>query len=109
MTIYSLDVLLFLFGTSLAFSLILRVALTLLHPYSTDDKTSMLMVKKILHSEGHPERFSELHREEKREEGDRGDHEEKRESQRAESNLASNQFPMCSPESGTPREVHGVA
>ena len=27
---------------------------------------------------------------------------------RGESNLASNQFPMCSPESGTPREVHGV-
>ena len=47
MTIYSLDVLLFLFGTSLAFSLILRVALTLLHSYSTDDKTSMLMVKKL--------------------------------------------------------------
>ena len=28
--------------------------------------------------------------------------------QREESNLASNQFPMCSPQSGTPREVHGV-
>ena len=27
---------------------------------------------------------------------------------REESNLASNQFPMCSPQSGTPREVHGV-
>ena len=27
---------------------------------------------------------------------------------RGESNLASNQFPMCSPESGTLREVHGV-
>ena len=25
---------------------------------------------------------------------------------RGESNLASNQFPMCSPQSGTPREVH---
>ena len=33
---------------------------------------------KILHSEGHPERFTELHGEEKREEGDRGDEEEKR-------------------------------
>ena len=107
-TIYSLDVLLFLFGTSLAFSLILRVALTLLHSYSTDDKTSMLMVKKIIHSEGHPERFSELHGEEKREEGDRGDQEKKRRSQRGESSLASNHFPMCSPESGTPREIHGV-
>ena len=60
----------------LAFSLILTVASRLLHPYSTDDRTSRLMVK-ILHSEGHPERFTELHGEEKREEGDRGDQEEK--------------------------------
>ena len=30
----------------------------------------------ILHSERHPERFIELHGEEKREEGDRGDQEE---------------------------------
>ena len=51
----------------------------------------------------------EFHREERREGGDRGEQEERRGSQRAESNLASNQFPMCSPESGTPREVHGVA
>ena len=35
-----------------------------------------------LHSLGHPERFMELHREEKREEGDRGDQEEKRGSQK---------------------------
>ena len=27
---------------------------------------------------------------------------------RGENNLASNQFPMCSSQSGTPREVHGV-
>ena len=27
---------------------------------------------------------------------------------RGESNLASNQLPMCSPQSGTLREVHGV-
>ena len=26
-----------------------------------------------------------------------------------ESNLASNQFPICSPQSGTPREVHRVS
>ena len=32
---------------------------------------------KILHSEGYPERFTELHEEEKREGGDRGDQEEK--------------------------------
>jgi len=32
---------------ALAFSLILTVASRLLHPYSTDDKTSRLMVKKF--------------------------------------------------------------
>ena len=32
---------------------------------------------KILHSEGHHERFTKLHGEEKREERDRGDQEEK--------------------------------
>ena len=65
----------------LAFHLILIVASRLLHPYSSTDKTSRLMVK-ILHSEGHPERFTELHEEEKREKGDRGDQEEKRGSQK---------------------------
>ena len=38
--------------------------------------------EKILHSEGHPERFTELHGEKKREEGDRGDQEEKRGNQK---------------------------
>ena len=55
--------------------------------------------EKILHSEGHPERFTELYGEEKREEGDRGDQEEKRENQMGESKLAINNFPMCSPQS----------
>ena len=32
---------------------------------------------KQFYSVGHPERFTELHREEKREEGDRGDQEKK--------------------------------
>ena len=31
----------------------------------------------VLYSEGHPERFTELHGEEKREEGDRGDQEKR--------------------------------
>ena len=57
----------------LVFSLILTVALRLLHSYCTDDKTYRFLVKKILPSEGHPERFTELHGEEKREEGVRGD------------------------------------
>ena len=50
----------------------------------------------------------ELHREEKREEGDRGDQEEKREIKRGESKLASNHFPMCSPQFGSLRDVHDV-
>ena len=66
----------------LAFSLILTVAPRLLYPYSTDNKTSRLMVKKILHSEGHPDRFTELHGEEKRVPRDTGDQEEKRGSQK---------------------------
>ena len=61
----------------LDFSLILTVASRLLHLYSTNDKTSRLMMK-FFHSEGHPERFTELHGEEKREEEDSGDQEEKR-------------------------------
>ena len=63
----------------LVFSLILTVASRLLHLYSTKYKTSRL---KFLHSEGHAERFTELHGEEKREEGDRGDQEEKRGNQK---------------------------
>ena len=63
----------------------------------------------IIHNEGHSGSFTELHGEEKKEEGDRGDQEEKRGNKKeGESNLASNQFPMCSPQSGTSREVHGV-
>ena len=53
------------------------------------------------------EKRRELQGEEKREEGGRGD-QEKRGNLREESNLASNQFPMCCPESGTLREVHRV-
>ena len=54
----------------------------------------------------HPERFTELHREEKREEGNRGDQEEKGGFKRREPDLASNQFPKCSPRLGTPKEIH---
>ena len=61
----------------LVFSLILTVASRLLHPYSIDDKTARFKEKKILHNEGHPERFAELHGEEKREEGDKGDQEKR--------------------------------
>ena len=65
----------------LDFSLILTVASRLLHLYSTNDKTSRLMMKSFS-SEGHLERFSELHGEEKRDEGETGDQEEKRGNQK---------------------------
>ena len=64
----------------LVFSLIFTVVSRLLLLYSTVDKT--VKDEKFLHSEGHPERFTELHGEEKREEGDRGDQEEKRGNQK---------------------------
>ena len=55
----------------LVFSLIFTVVSRLLLLYSTVDKT--VKDEKFLHSEGHPEKFTELHGEEKREEGVRGD------------------------------------
>ena len=51
----------------------------------------------------------ELYREEKREEGDRGGQEDKRRGiKRREKDPASNQFPKCSPPSGTQKEIHSV-
>ena len=58
--------------------------------------------------EGHPERFTELHGEEKREEGDRGDLKKMRWNQKRREQLASNHFLMCAPHSGPLRDVHGV-
>ena len=63
------------------FHLILTVASRLLHPYSTDGKTSRLMEERfstVRHIQG----GSQRHMEEKREEGDRGDQEEKRGNQK---------------------------
>ena len=49
--------------------------------------------------------FTKLHREEKREEGDRGGQEDKGgEIKSSETDPASNQFPKCSPPSGTHRD-----
>ena len=66
---------------TLAFNIFLTVASRLLYPYSTDDETSLLMVKK-LSTVKEPKRFTELHGEEKRKEGDRGDQEEKKGNQK---------------------------
>ena len=91
----------------LAFSLILTAASRLLHPYSTNDKTSRLMVKRFSIVTD-TQRGSQSYMEEEQEEEDRGNQEERGRIKRGKSNLASNQLPMCSLQSGTPREVHGV-
>ena len=92
----------------LAFSLTLIVAGRLFHPYSTDDKTSRLMVK-IFFTVRDTQRGSQSYMKKRR---GRRDIEVTRRRRggikREESNLASNQSPMCSPQSGTLREVHGV-
>ena len=81
----------------LAFSLILKAASRLLlHPYSTDDKTSRLMLKRFS-TMTDTQRGSESYMEEEREEGDRGNQEERGRIKRGKSDLASNQFLMCSP------------
>jgi len=64
----------------LAFSLILTVASNLLHPYSTDDKTSRLMVKRFC-TVRDTQRGSQSYME-KSEEEDRGEQEEKRGNQK---------------------------
>ena len=61
----------------LVFSLIFTVVSRLLLLYSTIDKTSRLKMKSFS-SEGHPERFTELHGEDKKEEGVRSDPNEMR-------------------------------
>ena len=92
----------------LAFSLILTIASRLLHPCSTDDKTSRLMVKRFS-TVRDTQRGSQSYTEKKR---GRGKIEVTRRRRggikRGESNLASNQFAMCSQQPRTPRKVHRV-
>ena len=99
------------FGLSLlplVFSLILTVASRLLYPYSTDDKTSRLMVKRFP-TVRDTERGSQSYMEKRR---GRREIEMTRKRRggikKGETNLASNQFPKCSPQPGTPREIHRV-
>ena len=92
----------------LAFSLALTVTSRLLHPYSTNDKTSRLMVKRFS-TVGDTQRGSQSYMEKRR--GRREIEVTRRKRggiKRGKSNLASNQFSIYSPQSGTLREVHGV-
>ena len=64
----------------MVFSHILTVASRFLHPYSTDDKTSRLIEKRfstVRDTQGDSQSYME-----KREEGNRGDQEEKRGNQK---------------------------
>ena len=87
----------------LAFSLILTVASRLLHPYSTDDKTSRLMVKRFSTMRD-TQRGSESYMEKRI--GRREIEVTRRRRgmiQKGRENLASNEFPICSPQAGTLR------
>ena len=92
----------------LAFSLILTVVSRILHPYSTDDKTPRLMVKRFS-TVRDTQRGSQSYIEKRR--GRREIEVTRRKRggiKRGECNLASNQFATCSPQPGTLREVLGV-
>ena len=92
----------------LVFSLILTVASRLLHPYGTNVKTSKLKVKRFP-TVGDTQRGSQSYMEKRR--GRREievTRRRRRGIKRGESSLASNQFPICSPQSGTLRELHRV-
>ena len=92
----------------LVFSLSFTVASSLFHLYSTDDKTSRLMIKSFS-TVRDIWRGTQSYREKRR---GRREIEVTRSRRggikRGESKLASNDFPMCSPQSGSLRDVHGV-
>ena len=92
----------------LAFSLILTVVSRLLYPYSTDDKTSRLMVKRFS-TVRDTQRGSQSYMEKRR--GRREIEVTRRRRggvKRRETDLASNQFPKCSPQPRTPKKIHRV-
>ena len=90
----------------LAFSLILTVASRLLHSYSTDDKTSRLMIKRFSTTRD-TQRGSQSYVEKRRGRREMEVTRRRRGGVKSrERNLASNQFPTCSPQPGTLREIH---
>jgi len=91
----------------LVFSLILTVASRLLHLYSTDDKTSRLMMKSFS-TVSDIRRDTQNYMEKRRGRREIEVTRRRRGIKRGESKLASNHFPMCSPQFGSPRVVHRV-
>ena len=95
-------------ASGLIFSLILIIASRLLHLYSTLDKTSRLKMKSFS-TVRDTQRGTQSYLEKRR--GRREIEVTRRgrgEIKMGESKLASNHFPMCSPQSGSLRDVHGV-
>ena len=81
----------------LVFSLILTVASRLLHPYSTDNKTSRLMMKRfstVRDTQRGAQSYMERRRGRREIEVTRR---RRGENKRGESKLATNHFPVCSP------------
>ena len=99
------------FGLSLlplVFSLILAVASRLLHLYTTNDKTSRVMVKSFSRVRN-TWRGTQSYMEKRK--GRRVIEVTRRRRggiKKGESKLASNHFPVCSPQSGSLRDVHRV-
>ena len=92
----------------LVFSHILTVASRLLHLYSTDAKTSRLMMKSFS-IVGDTWRGTQSYMEKRRERRETEVTRRRTEGiKRGESKLASNHFPMCSPQSGSLSDDHGV-
>ena len=92
----------------LVFSLIFTVASRLLHLYSTDDKISRLMMK-IFSTVRDTQRGTKSYTEKIRGRREIEVTRKRRgEIKRGESKLASNHHPLCSPQSGSLRDVHGV-
>ena len=92
----------------LVFSLILTVASRLLCLYSTDGKTSRLIMESfstVRDTQGGTQSYIEKRREKREREVTRS---RRGGIKRGESKLASNHFPMCSPQSGSLRDVHRV-
>ena len=92
---------------SLAFSLILTVASSLLHLYSTDDKTSRLKMKSFS-TVRYTQRGSQSYMEKRRGRRELEVTSRRRGIKRGESKLASNHFLMCAPQSGPLTDVHRV-
>ena len=92
----------------LVFSLIFTVASRLLHLYSTDNKTSRLKMKSfstVRDTQRGSQSYMEKRRERREIEVTRR---RRRGIKRGENKLSSNHLPMCSPQSGPLRDVHGV-